>query len=126
MGCISQRLLALVCRMQDFLVNGGMALGINSRMPESETRAPSKGHLNVIERLENICKRFRQLRLAKVDSHAKLLLIDSTFAVIGSFNWLSFHGDPDRPFRDEQSVLVTLPNMIERKFQDLRTWFVDS
>lgn len=92
-------------------------------MPDHENRAPSKAHVNVIQKLENIARRFRQLRVAKVDSHAKLLLVDTTFFVIGSFNWLSFHGDPDRPFRDEQSVLVSIPNMIERKFQELSDSF---
>lgn len=108
-------------RQLEMLLRKGVRVTIGYGMPDHESRAPSKIHLNVIQKLENISKRFNQLRLAKVDSHAKLLLIDSTFVVIGSFNWLSFHGDPDRPFRDEQSVLVTLPNMIERKFQDLNS-----
>jgi hypothetical protein len=36
---------------------------------------------------------------------------------------ISFHGDPERPFRDEQSVLITIPVMIEKKFRDLLSRF---
>lgn len=39
------------------------------------------------------------------------------------FNWqfqlVLVSWDPDRPLRDEQSVLVSIPNTIERKFQEL-------
>jgi len=110
-------------RQLEALLRKGVRVNIGYGMPEHENRAPSKAHVNVIQKLENIARRFRQLRVAKVDSHAKLLLVDTTFFVIGSFNWLSFHGDPDRPFRDEQSVLVSIPNMIERKFQELSDSF---
>jgi hypothetical protein len=110
-------------RHLEALLRKGVRVHIGYGMPDHENRAPSKAHASVIQKLENIARRFRQLRVAKVDSHAKLLLIDTTFFVIGSFNWLSFHGDPDRPFRDEQSVLVSIPNMIERKFQELSDSF---
>lgn len=110
-------------RQLEALLKKGVRVDLGYGMPDHENRAPSKGHLSVVQRLENIGRRFRQLRVAKMDSHAKLLLVDSTFFVIGSFNWLSFHGDPDRPFRDEQSVLVSIPNMIERKFQELSDAF---
>ena len=113
-------------RQLEMLLRKGVSVNIGYGMPDHDGRAPSKVHLSVIQKLENISKRFRQLRLAKVDSHAKLLLIDTTFVIVGSFNWLSFHGDPDRPFRDEQSVLVTIPNLIERKFQDLSILFTES
>jgi hypothetical protein len=110
-------------RQLEALLRKGVRVNIGYGMPDHENRAPSKAHVNVIQKLENIARRFRQLRVAKVDSHAKLLLVDTTFFVVGSFNWLSFHGDPDRPFRDEQSVLVSIPNMIERKFQELSDSF---
>jgi len=110
-------------RQLEALLRKGVRVNIGYGMPDHENRPPSKAHVNVIQKLENIARRFRQLRVAKVDSHAKLLLVDATFFVIGSFNWLSFHGDPDRPFRDEQSVLVSIPNMIERKFQELSDSF---
>lgn len=105
------------------LLRKGVRVDIGYGMPDHEKRSPSKVQMSVVQKFENMARRFRQLRVAKVDSHAKVLLVDTTFFVIGSFNWLSFHGDPDRPFRDEQSVVVSIPNMIERKFQDLNASF---
>jgi hypothetical protein len=110
-------------RQMEGLLRKGVRIDIGYGMPDHDNRSPSKAHLNVIQKFENVAKRFRHLRLAKVDSHAKILLLDTTFFVIGSFNWLSFHGDPDRPFRDEQSVLVSMPNMIERKYQEVNSCF---
>ena len=36
-----------------------------------------------------------------------------------SFNWLSFKGDPDRTFRDEQGVLLQEPGLVDQKFNEL-------
>lgn len=107
----------------DLLLRRAVRICLGYGMPDHESRSPSKTHLSVLQKLENTARRSRHLRLAKLDSHAKILLLDTTFFVIGSFNWLSFHGDPDRPFRDEQSVLVSIPNMIERKYQELSDSF---
>lgn len=110
-------------RQMEMLLRKGVRVSVGYGMPDHDSRTPSKAHLNVIQKFDEIARRSRQLRVAKVDSHAKILLVDTTFFVIGSFNWLSFHGDPDRPFRDEQSVLVSIPNMIERKYQELTNSF---
>jgi len=110
-------------RQMEMLLRKGVRVSVGYGMPDHDNRTPSKAHLNVIQKFDEIARRSRQLRVAKVDSHAKILLVDTTFFVIGSFNWLSFHGDPDRPFRDEQSVLVSIPNMIERKYQELTNSF---
>ena len=47
---------------------------------------------------------FRFVRLG--DTHAKILLVDQRFVVVTSYHWLSFRGDPNRPFRDERGTLV--------------------
>jgi hypothetical protein len=44
---------------------------------------------------------------------------DSDFSVVSSFNWLSFKGDPNRTFRDEQGLKVQDANFIARKFDEL-------
>jgi hypothetical protein len=36
--------------------------------------------------------------------------------VVTSFNWLSFKGDPQMPFRDERGMLVTIPETVEEIF----------
>jgi PLD-like domain len=110
-------------RQLEALLRKGVRVYIGYGMPDHGNRAPSKSHLSVIQSLEKVATRFRELKVRKMDSHAKLLLVDTAFFIVGSFNWLSFHGDPDRPFRDEQSALVAIPNMVERKFQELSDCF---
>jgi phosphatidylserine/phosphatidylglycerophosphate/cardiolipin synthase-like enzyme len=53
------------------------------------------------------------------NTHAKVLIKDSDFAVVTSFNWLSFKGDPDRTFRDEQGILLQEPELVDQKFNEL-------
>jgi len=99
------------------LLKSGCKVYIGYGMPESDVQKPTKSHLRVVEKLEKIAKRYSNLLFKKVDSHAKVLIQDELFVVLGSFNWLSFRGDPDRTFRDEQSALIALPSMVEKKFQ---------
>jgi phosphatidylserine/phosphatidylglycerophosphate/cardiolipin synthase-like enzyme len=99
------------------LLKTGCKVYIGYGMPDSDVQKPTKSHLRVVERLEKMARRYSNLVFRKVDSHAKVLLQDELFVVLGSFNWLSFRGDPDRAFRDEQSALIALPTMVERKFQ---------
>lgn len=40
------------------------------------------------------------------DTHAKVLICDAAYAIVTSFNWLSFVGDPRRTFRDERGILI--------------------
>lgn len=61
-------------------------------------------------------KNFAFVRLG--NTHAKVLICDSAFIVTGSFNWLSFRGDPHRTYRDEQSTLVEIPEHIEGVYQE--------
>lgn len=111
-----------VDRLESLLRNG-RSIYIGYGMPDKGGRKPTKGQENVIVALQKLVKKYSRLKVTKIGSHAKILLVDSTFLVLGSFNWLSFHGDPERPFRDEQSVLITIPVMIEKKFRDLVSRF---
>jgi hypothetical protein len=47
------------------------------------------------------------------DTHAKVLISDSSYAIVTSFNWLSFVGDPRRTFRDERGMLIRDRTAIE-------------
>ena len=58
------------------------------------------------------------------NTHAKVLIKDSEFSATTSFNWLSFKGDPNRTFRDEQGVLVQDAQSIDAKFEELLRRFV--
>jgi phosphatidylserine/phosphatidylglycerophosphate/cardiolipin synthase-like enzyme len=53
------------------------------------------------------------------DTHAKILIVDTKFAVSTSFNWLSFKGERDRTFRDERGTLVSDPQKIDELFNNL-------
>ncbi|GET43637.1 phospholipase D-like domain-containing protein [Microseira wollei] len=53
------------------------------------------------------------------DTHAKILISDTKFAVTTSFNWLSFKGERDRTFRDERGTLVSEPHKIDELFDNL-------
>jgi phosphatidylserine/phosphatidylglycerophosphate/cardiolipin synthase-like enzyme len=39
-------------------------------------------------------------------THQKILVCDRTFAVLGSFNWLSYRGEKDEEYRNETSILL--------------------
>jgi hypothetical protein len=49
---------------------------------------------------------------------------DSEFFVVTSFNWLSFRGDPRRPFREEWGTLVRDPALVEEFYQEMLKRFV--
>jgi PLD-like domain len=59
---------------------------------------------------------FRFVRLG--DTHAKVLVVDRRYVIVTSFNWLSFRGDAGRPFRDERGTLVTIPEEIDRIYDE--------
>jgi hypothetical protein len=62
---------------------------------------------------------FHMTRLG--DTHAKVLVVDQDFVVVTSFNWLSFKGDRNRPFRDERGLYVSLPSTVDEVFASLAT-----
>lgn len=66
-------------------------------------------------------KNFTLKRLG--DTHAKVLVSDTQFAVTTSFNWLSFRGRRDRTFRDERGTLVSTPQKIDDLFNSLLKQF---
>lgn len=71
------------------------------------------------EELKQLNARFGNLMLKFVgNTHRKLLVTDSRFAVISSFNWLSFKGDPKYKARDEYGYLVSEPIALEDIFKD--------
>ncbi len=53
------------------------------------------------------------LKFKKVNTHSKILICDNKFAIIGSFNFLSFDGAYEKDNRDEISAIVTDPKIIE-------------
>jgi phosphatidylserine/phosphatidylglycerophosphate/cardiolipin synthase-like enzyme len=70
--------------------------------------------------LQKLAKRYSDNFIFKRlgDTHAKILISDTKFYVMTSFNWLSFKGEPDRTFRDERGTLVSDPQQIDELFDD--------
>ena len=56
----------------------------------------------------------------------KVLISDRQFIVTTSFNWLSFRGDPNRTFRDEQGMFVGVRDVIDKRFDHLAPRFAVS
>jgi hypothetical protein len=70
-------------------------------------------------RLKSLASQYPNFKLKLVgNTHAKVLLYDSKQLALGSFNWLSFRGDPESTFRDEQGVLISKPELVDEKFLD--------
>jgi hypothetical protein len=77
-----------------------------------------------LKALNELMGRYDNLWLTRLgDTHAKVLLVDRRFAVVTSFNWLSFRGDPNRTFRDEQGAVVQIPELVDQKFAWLQKRF---
>jgi len=75
----------------------------------------------LLESLAASTERFQMKRLG--NTHAKVLIKDAEFFVITSFNWLSFRGDPSKPFRDEWGTLVRDPRVIEEYYIEMMKRF---
>ena len=86
--------------------------------PENERR--NKGaEENARMSLERVAGRFSNFHFKRFgDTHAKVLAWDSACAVLTSFNWLSFRGDRNRSYRDEQGTVVTIASKVDEKFSE--------
>lgn len=81
------------------------------------TKEPTDQDKAAIQELERMAKRFPHFTFRKFGNiHSKILIVDRTLAVYTSFNWLSFRGDPRRPLREENGLLVTIPEKVDQFF----------
>lgn len=73
-----------------------------------------------IEKMRSLAQKYPTFNFTRLgNTHAKVLIKDSEFMAVTSFNWLSFQGDPDKTFRDEQGTLIQHPEHVENKFNEL-------
>ncbi len=69
-------------------------------------------------RLRELDGKYENFAFARLgDTHAKVLICDDRFVVTTSFNWLSFRGDPRRPFRDERGKYDSIASNIQAEFE---------
>ena len=80
-------------------------------------RKDDEDAVRALGRLASEFPNFRFVRLG--DTHAKILVSDSSFAIFTSFNWLSFVGDPQRTFRGERGLLVRKPEIVFQAASEL-------
>ncbi|GAB4284348.1 MAG: hypothetical protein Fur0025_15050 [Oscillatoriaceae cyanobacterium] len=104
---------------QDVQVFIGYGLG------EDKDENKSKWDREAEEKLQRLAQKYQQnFWLERLgDTHAKILISDSQFAVTTSFNWLSFKGSPDRTFRDERGTLVSDSQKIDELFDSYKQRF---
>ena len=68
--------------------------------------------------LEKLAKGYKNFKFKRLgDTHAKVLLKDDDYFVLTSFNWLSFRGDPQRPFREELGNMISIPHQVNEFFR---------
>jgi hypothetical protein len=66
---------------------------------------------------EKAIGRLRVVRLG--DTHEKILIADTRFAVVTSFNFLSFRADPRRGFRRETGMYYEVKSKVEQLIQNV-------
>ncbi len=102
------------------LLRTGIAVYIGYGINETPTANPDPRDGAAQESLLKLSQRYPHFRFTRLgNTHAKVLIKDSDYAVVGSFNWLSFKGDPSRKFRDEQSIKIQRPDLVDSKFDEL-------
>ncbi|ACB50078.1 unknown [Crocosphaera subtropica ATCC 51142] len=70
-----------------------------------------------IKKLENLSDNYRNLKFEKTkNSHRKQIVCDDKFAIVTSFNFLSFRADPNLTYRDELGVVLRDKQTIEDLF----------
>ena len=104
-------------RLLEKRLRGGLKVFIAYGLdPDDKPQRPAdRDALNALHGLQrSYPSLFRLTRLG--DTHAKVLISDSSLMVVTSFNWLSFRGDPNRTFRDERGIRVLNPKVINSMF----------
>jgi hypothetical protein len=77
-------------------------------------RAKLKGSSRSDEKAKEGHRTLGRLRVVRLgDTHEKILIADSKFAVVTSFNFLSFRADPRRGFRRETGVYYEMKAQVE-------------
>jgi hypothetical protein len=107
-----QKLESLLKKRIDVFIGYGI-----SELPTEKAKPQDQKAKDSLQRLAQHYRSFHLVRLG--NTHSKVLIKDSEYAVIGSFNWLSFRGEANRPFRDEQSVKIQRRDLVEQKFREL-------
>jgi hypothetical protein len=109
---------AFLDQLEGLLANGiDVYIGWGIRPLDEDDDDADRGVQRAFQKLgERYRWNFKYKRLGH--THAKVLICDSRFMIVTSFNWLSFKGDPSRTFRDERGILVSRADEIDRQFDE--------
>jgi len=103
----------------EMLLKRGIRVYIGYGLGEDNTDEKSQNDKKAEQDIEHLSQNYSNLCLRRLgDTHAKILISDSKFAVVTSFNWLSFRGDPNRQFRDERGTLISDEKKVNELFED--------
>jgi len=106
------------------MLKRGVEVFIGYGLGNDKDKKMSKADSEAENKLKNLASKYDNFGLKRLgNTHAKILICDTKFAVTTSFNWLSFKGDPDRTFRDERGTLVSIPKKIDELFASYRNEF---
>jgi hypothetical protein len=101
--------------------------GISDTAEAARRRERDPESTEAFREMAKLQQRYPNFHLVRLgDTHAKVLLMDSTFAVAGSFNWMSFKGDKKRGFREEFSYMASDAGFVEKEFQEYVQRFLNS
>jgi phosphatidylserine/phosphatidylglycerophosphate/cardiolipin synthase-like enzyme len=113
---------AFVSKLERLLArNVKVYIGYGLGEDDEQSRDNDRRAEQDLERMAQKYANFTFVRLG--DTHAKVLISDRNFIVTTSFNWLSFKGDPNRTFRDEQGTFVAIPDFVDQRFEHLVSRF---
>lgn len=105
-------LLHLACKRR-VDIHIGFGIGGDGPQQRGRDRTPER-------RLDGLARSFPTFHFAELgNTHAKILIFDGVW-ITTSFNWLSFKGDPDRTYRQEEGLLVRIPEQVTNAYADFR------
>lgn len=106
------------------LVRRGVQVYIGYGIGGNEERRPAGEGQTAVRHLERLARFNLNFTLCRLgDTHAKILVVDRAYVVVGSFNWMSFEGDSKRHFREEVSSYCTIAESVDEMFDRYMTRF---
>ncbi|NKM42076.1 hypothetical protein GFL68_28205 [Rhizobium laguerreae] len=114
---VDAKMLALIESMLERGVAFYLGFGLDDEVGKKQKAIPPQ--------LEALTRRYPKFRLVRLgNTHEKVLIKDREFAVLTSFNWLSFRGDASRPLRLERGVCIQHAETVDEEFNTLASRFM--
>lgn len=116
-------------RLEDALRRGvkvWVGYGMGKHGDRQQQRESSANWTIAEKDLQDLRKRYKSLFELRDfgDTHEKILLCDKEYVVSGSYNWLSYKANPrSKKRRQEDALMVTVPEVIEKYFEELTARF---